>query len=313
MKRLLLITCAALALTARLSAQDIARADSLLTEGALSGAEALYYRAARLRPHDPQARWALGRYLASRGAVRVGSVLLEEARKFGADSAAIARDLAPMYRRLGDYAALAALPASSLTAGERQQAAWLASHTPGLLVRDSVTTALYEPPTTPASLGRIAIRVGGQTLSATLDPTRRGIVIARGTRAAAHVIRFPRLPNGAIPAVADSVAIGSLVLVHAPVSIGTAAQDGDAVVGLDIMERFAPTFDPRGARITLRAGGKVPRTTRGEHVATVADGDELRVLEGRRFVSLTRPEVAAIFRTHRWTLDAKRGSLIVER
>jgi hypothetical protein len=77
----------------------------------VAAAESLYYRGTTRRPRDPVARIALGRYLASRGALRVGAVLLEEARYFGADSVVVARELAPVYARLHDYAALAALPA----------------------------------------------------------------------------------------------------------------------------------------------------------------------------------------------------------
>src|SRR5437870_2911921 len=69
--------------------------DSLLAAGRLVSAESAYYATARANPRDPIARAALGRFLAARGATRVGAVLLEEARQFGGDSAAIARALLP--------------------------------------------------------------------------------------------------------------------------------------------------------------------------------------------------------------------------
>src|ERR687893_510978 len=71
------------------------------------------------------ARLALGRYLAARGALKVGAVLMEEARFFGGDAAAVAVSLAPIYARLGDFRALTSLPASPLGRAERARAEWL--------------------------------------------------------------------------------------------------------------------------------------------------------------------------------------------
>jgi hypothetical protein len=69
------------------------RADSLLDAGRWSEAEELLYAAARTRPRDPIARARLGRYLAMKGALRPGLVLVEEAEEFGL-TAATARALA---------------------------------------------------------------------------------------------------------------------------------------------------------------------------------------------------------------------------
>src|SRR5205814_1320064 len=84
-------------------AQSVRAADSLLERGRLDRAESLYYAATRVRPRDPVARAALGRYLAERGAQRVAVTLLEEALQFGGDAPAISAELAPLYLTLGDY------------------------------------------------------------------------------------------------------------------------------------------------------------------------------------------------------------------
>ena len=312
MKRLLVACCAITLTSHRLVAQNLARADSLLAEGGLFAAESLYYEAARENPHDPDTRWALGRYLASRGALRVGAVLLEEARKFGGDPATIGRELAPLYQELGDYVSLATMPASPLSGGERQQATWLVTHSPALAAPDSLTSVSYRPSRNPEMLGHVTIRVGGQSLTAAILPRRRGIVIGRGTRAAAHVMKFAARPDGSVPASADGVSIGSLTLINAPLTVGSTGADADAVIGIDVLQRFGATLDPKAARITLRASGTVPATTPGERIPTIADASDLRLLEGQRFMPVTRPEVAAVLRTHRWTLDAKRGTLLVE-
>lgn len=60
-------------------------ADSLLDEGRWAEAEAAFYKQAELAPRDPIARAALGRYIAMKGAVKPGMVLIAEARKFGLD------------------------------------------------------------------------------------------------------------------------------------------------------------------------------------------------------------------------------------
>jgi hypothetical protein len=81
---------------ARARAQDElppSRADSLLDAGRWSEAEELLYAATRTHPRDPVARARLGRYLAMKGALRPGLVLVEEAEEFGLP-AATARALA---------------------------------------------------------------------------------------------------------------------------------------------------------------------------------------------------------------------------
>src|SRR6185436_13989799 len=104
--------------------------DSLLAIGRLASAESAYYAAVRVRPRDPTARTALGRYLAARGATRVGAVLLEEARFFGGDSISLARALVPLYERLGDFAAIDSLKPNVLTVPERRRARWLRDRPP---------------------------------------------------------------------------------------------------------------------------------------------------------------------------------------
>jgi hypothetical protein len=61
------------------------RADSLLDEGRWAEAEAAFYQQSSIAPRDPVARAALGRFIAMKGAVKPGMVLIAEARKFGLD------------------------------------------------------------------------------------------------------------------------------------------------------------------------------------------------------------------------------------
>ena len=75
----------------------VTRADVLLQEGRWTEAESMFYAQSERAPRDPVSRAALGRYLAMKGAIRPGIVLIDEARQFGLD-AALARDLAAPLR-----------------------------------------------------------------------------------------------------------------------------------------------------------------------------------------------------------------------
>ena len=58
-------------------------ADAMIDAGRWADAEEVLYAAVRTQPRDPIARAQLGRYLAMKGAVRPGLVLVEEAGQFG--------------------------------------------------------------------------------------------------------------------------------------------------------------------------------------------------------------------------------------
>lgn len=67
-------------------------ADWMIDEGRWTEAEALFYLQSERSPRNAVLRASLGRFLASKGAVVPGIVLIEEARQFGLD-ASIADDL----------------------------------------------------------------------------------------------------------------------------------------------------------------------------------------------------------------------------
>jgi hypothetical protein len=93
--RAVLPVCIAVAAQAQ-GTLPVTRADMLLQEARWSEAESAFYQQSERAPRDAVARAALGRYLAMKGAVRPGIVLIDEARQFGLD-ARLARDLtAPM-------------------------------------------------------------------------------------------------------------------------------------------------------------------------------------------------------------------------
>jgi hypothetical protein len=88
------------------------RADVLLDMGEWSAAEEAYYAQSRAQPRAPVPRAALGRYLAMKGAVLPGTVLIEEANQFGLDST-LARMMLRPWRSVLSWRAIATLPADS--------------------------------------------------------------------------------------------------------------------------------------------------------------------------------------------------------
>src|SRR4051812_13093247 len=94
------------------------RADVLLDAGLWPQAEEAYYAQSRLRPRAPAPRAALGRYLAMKGAVLPGTVLIEEALKFGLDSA-VARPLLAPWRSVTEWRSIATIKVDSVVVVRR--------------------------------------------------------------------------------------------------------------------------------------------------------------------------------------------------
>lgn len=112
-------------------------AEVLIDAGRWAEAEELLYAVVRARPRDPIARARLGRYLAMKGALRPGLVLIEEAAEFGLP-ASTTRALAVPIRALIEW---------------REQGSFVE--------RDS--TVVVRPTSTPGALLRLPVGRGGST------------------------------------------------------------------------------------------------------------------------------------------------------
>jgi hypothetical protein len=298
---------------------EIARADALLKAGRVEAAEALYYREARRRPRDPAVRLALGRYLASRGATRIGAVLIEEARFFGASPALTALHLAPLYARLGDYKALSLLPAAPLSAGERARAVWLAKNPPTVLGPDSVTVALTAPESdsTPV-LGTVTVMIDGGSVVADIDPTVRGLVLDTARARGSSVRVFASAPTAvqagspAVTAVLLRARLGDLTFGNLPVNLEPLESPARARIGLDLLGRFSPTFRPNEGRLVLRRSGRVARSLPGERVPLLVEPRDAWVVWRGRPEPLGADVVTRRLRAGRWTLDARRGEIVLQ-
>lgn len=303
---------------ARTGDAEIARADALLRGGHVEAAEAIYYREARRRPRDPAARLALGRYLAARGATRIGVVLIEEARFFGANPSVAALHLAPLYARLGDYKSLALLPSAPLSAAERARAEWLAKNPPAVLGPESVTVVLAAQDDAMPHLGTIEIVIDGEALLAEIDPDVRGLVIDTSRASRPSVRAFVAAPaevqagTPGTPAVVARARLGALTLTNLPVSLEPVGRPRRARIGLDLLARLSPSFRPREGRVVLRRSGRVPRQLVGERVPLLVEPQAIWVVwEGQPELLAGEP-LRHRLRTVPWTLDARRGEIVVQ-
>ena len=273
-------------------------------------AESLYYAAVSLTPREPKARHALGRYLVSRGRLRIGATLIEEARFFGGDVRVAAEALAPLYAAMHDYRALAALPSTPLSSAERQRVIWLRDNPPALAGADSAVVRLHAGGGT--SLARIPVVIAGEKVLAAVDPTVRGVVVDTGWISRPGMRRFPIAPGGEIrktPMVALELQIGSLLLRNVAASVG--ASPG-VTIGLDVLAQLTPTFDASAEMLVVRRARRVPRG-QGEQLPTVVQADGWMLATGKRLLPLHGSEARAILDARRWTLHARRGIVTVER
>jgi hypothetical protein len=318
--------CRAIAITAispvaalaQWSGSGVVQADSLLAGGHLALAESVYYATSSARPRDAVARAALGRYLASRGALRIGAVLLEEARLFGGDSASIARSLAPIYGSLGDYRALAVLPASPLSSAEQARTKWLVSHPPVLEFPDSVAVLPYKPLTDGTGLGVVTIGIGERRVDAVIDPLVSGVVMRGRAARRRGGIRVVGEDSSGSVAIVSELHVGDVTLSNVPARLDTAsthtvkANRSGTFIGLDVLRRLAPTFDAKSDTITLRRSGQLSAATAGTRLPMLLDAQGLRILNAGHWESAASRATAELLATRRWVLDAKRGTIVLQ-
>jgi len=298
------------------------QADSLLASGQVAAAESSYYAMSSSNPRNAAARAALGRYLAARGALRIGAVLLEEARQFGGDTTMIARALVPIYRSLGDWRSLAVLPKSPLSLAEGKRVRWLVSRQPVLEFPDSIATVTYKPLGDGSGLGAVSVRVDDERVDAVIDPRVTGLVLrGRAARRKPGVHVFGSDSSGVV-AVANELHIGGVTLSNVPTRIDTTGSprarssgkrvDVASLIGLDVLRALAPTFDAAESTLVLRRTGQIAQATPGTRVPILLDETGLRLLVNGHWDTAASHRTALMLATRRWTLDMRRGEAVLQ-
>jgi len=311
------IAAAGLVAATRLAAQSPRNADSLLQQGLVEQAETMYYAAVRAAPRNPDARLRLGRYLIARGATRVGAVLVEEAVQFGLDPSTAAPILAMAYEYVGDFQPLSRLSPATIGAGTVARARWLVEHPNRVASADSVTLVDFKERMAGDTIGTVPVRINGRNFNAVISARARGITLGSDAANATHPRRFETAVDSGRAlrlAVVDSVDIGRLAVRNVPIRIDVSGGERGVLIGLDALMRFAPTFDGVAGKVALRAGGSAgARPAQATDINTLLVDGELLAATAGGWASVAMPNIARLLRGHRWTIDTKRGRIVVER
>ena len=285
---------------------ELSVADNSIRLGRLADAESELYAASRRAPREPAARGALGNFLAARGQLKVGAVLLEEARQFGGDRRTIEDRLAHVYRWLGEWSPIASL-SRPVADGEREMARWLARRPGSIDGPDSSVVALA--PNERAGLGQVTIGVGDETMLADIDPSIEGVELPP-TAGVMTAMQAFAAAGGSTPGVLYLVTIGGYRLSNVPVRLSA---DGHSRIGFDVLAPLRPTFDLAARRLTMRL--RRAENVRGVEIPVLLTfpGVLIVVGDGQPPAALESAAGRAALHGVRWTFDLRRGAVIVER
>lgn len=274
--------------------------------GDIDAIERRLYEASRRAPRDGATRAALGEWLASRGQLRSGAVLLEEARLFGGNAAAIAARLQHIYTWLRDWESLAALPSSQLSPGEKARTAVLVKRPTSVAGADS--TVVPFAPVEIGALGRLPLVLGADTVWAELDPQEEGIILP-GMAQGAGLVDILGDDRRGVLGILQECTVGTLSLINVPVRIDASLGAGRARMGFDLFAMLAPTVDGRAGTVTLRRSGRGAERRGATGVPFILGfpGIRLAVRAGEPLVSMTSPAGRAALRGRPWTVDLRRG------
>jgi hypothetical protein len=282
-------------------------AELAVSRGQLAEAESVLYEASRRAPRDPAARGALGGFLAARGQLKVGQVLLEEAKLFGGDARAIDERLGHIYGWTGVWAT-----PSSAGRGDAfwERAAYLAK-IPSAAPTGPDSSEVALEPNESAGFGRVVLDVGGVMVPADVDARAEGIVLPAALRSLGGVELFGTR-DGATLAVVHEVMIGAHRLRNVPARIERVAS---ARIGLDVLAKLTPTFDASRKTLTLHSASSAPTPAPGEAlpILLMFPGVRMVARSGEPPVAMESPAARAALRGTRWTFDVRRGAVVVAR
>jgi hypothetical protein len=158
--------------------------------------------------------------------------------------------------------------------------------------------------------------VGDRPIEALIDPRTPGLVLRGSARRKRGLKIFGSDSTGVI-AVVPELHLGNVVLSNVPARIETdeSLVRGPAPlssIGLDVVQHLAPTFDPMTRNISLRRTGQIAAATPGTRMPMLLEDSGMLVLVDGRWESMASRSAAMLLATRRWTLDARRGSLVLQ-
>jgi hypothetical protein len=113
-------------------------------------------------------------------------------------------------------------------------------------------------------------------------------------------------------AVVRRAAIGDLVFERVPARIDRELGPARARIGLTLLARLAPTVDAAAGMLTLRRNGRVMASLGRRRVPVMFRFPGVSIARPGRLVPIESPAGRAVLAQARWTLDLKRGELVLE-
>ncbi len=108
------------------------------------------------------------------------------------------------------------------------------------------------------------------------------------------------------------LSIGDLVLDRVPARIDERLGPARARIGLTLLAKLAPTVDAAAGMLTLRRDGRVGASLGRRRVPLFFYFPGVRIARAGRLVPIESPAGRAVLSEARWTLDLKRGELVLE-
>jgi hypothetical protein len=200
---------------------------------------------------------------------------------------------------------------------ERERVHWLVSHPPVLEFPDSIVKLGYKPTSDGSGLGVVSIAIGERQMEAVIDPSLSGVVLrGRGAKSHGGIRLFGEDSSGIIGVISE-LHLGEVVLSNVPARLeagsgrGKGAHQG-AFIGLDLLRRLAPSFDPALDTLTLRRSGQVAQTTVGTRAPMLFDAQGLRILVDGQWQSGASPTTWKLLASRPWIFDDRHGTLVLQ-
>lgn len=298
----------------RRAATEPSLAQQYLDMGRLYMAERELYAAVTAAPRQSAPRGELARYLASRGRFRIADVLLDEALRFGADPAIVARARAEMqlYRAPADRKPIPGVrPPAAVIARDAERAAkgyvrnWDGAETtvPMQMTEDARTLLRFEA------------RTARGPVWVTVDPRVEGVAVSSASDTMFRVQRFGEgMPYE--PVLLHELSIGARTLTWIDAVVDPSVRAGELRVGMDVFWQLRPIVDERAFTITFPALGTpatVPVGALQTPFVLAVPGLMLVPRPGMPPVAVESDGGRAWLRGARWWLDQTAGTVVVTR